>query len=297
METFKEFLRNVDVTPPDEKFISEVIQTFENQQISSEQGLEGLTDQDVDKAFADRSLNCTGLAQRALWAANTANQIKRQKLVDTSGSSSASLPGPGKAVSGHKLPASEVQQIIDIVGTDISAGVVAKMLAEPNFSINIPALLKEAGMDGLEFHLQCVACVCRLFDAENRAAAKNTRTAYSYVDLTSKPFLPLWLPQDAVGGNHIMGSDWAGLNPSTSTSTLHQLGAALKAASSTPRFFRTFSQWLAAFNKYAVVAVGYKQLKWTQVMAYVNVISELRERQRAEHGSSYLTMLHDDVFR
>ena len=203
----------------------------------------------------------------------------------------------GQAAPQQLLPASEVQQITDIVGVDISAAAVAKILAEPQLQVDVPTALKAAQLDGLGFHLQPEYCVWRLLESENKAATKAVRTAFSYVDLTSKPFLPLWLPQDTIGGKHMMGSDWAFLDPTTTTGTLQQLGAALKAVSSSPRFFRSFPQWLAAFFKYAVVAVGTKQLTWPQVLSYVNVVCELQEKQRAESGNPFLAMLYDDVLR
>ena len=64
-------------------------------------------------------------------------------------------------------------------------------------------------------------------------------------DITAREVLPLWIAPDAVGGKlaHAGDSDW-GLNPSSASGTLGQLGSALKAATQAPRFFRSIPQWM-----------------------------------------------------
>ena len=294
---FKGFILQVDEVAPDGEVVNTVIDVLAANGIASQLGLEGLADSHLDAAFSGKGLCAAALAKRALWAVNTASQIKRQKRIEQASSQSMVAQSSSQAAPQQLLPASEVQQITDIVGVDISAAAVAKILAEPQLQVDVPTALKAAQLDGLAFHLQPEHCVWRLLESENKAATKDVRTAFSYVDLTSKPFLPLWLPQDTIGGKHMMGSDWAFLDPTTTTGTLQQLGAALKAVSSSPRFFRSFPQWLAAFFKYAVVAVGTKQLTWPQVLSYVNVVCELQEKQRAESGNPFLAMLYDDVLR
>jgi hypothetical protein len=123
------------------------------------------------------------------------------------------------------------------------------------------------------------------------------RIAFTYMDLTRKPFLPMWLPQDSIGGKSILGSEWDNMSAGSHDGTLQQLGAALKAVSSQPRFFRSFTQWAAAFDKYVVAAVASKQLTWPAIMSYRSIIFELSEQMRIEGKDSFLAILYDDVLR
>ena len=67
------------------------------------------------------------------------------------------------------------------------------------------------------------------------------------VDLTGKECLPDWLPPESVGGKlPIAGADE--INEASSRS-LGELATALKAATQTPRFFRTYQEWLGAWPR------------------------------------------------
>lgn len=124
--------------------------------------------------------------------------------------------------------------------------------------VDVNEKLKEALCSKLPFHLRVDTPVWQLLNAENLAAQLAGRTAFSYVDLTSKAMLPMWMPGDAIGGKTITGKcDW---DPSASSATIVALGAALKAATQTPKFFRSLAQWNGVFVRYATAAVAMGQL-------------------------------------
>eukprot|EP00971_Amphidinium_carterae_P033632 662130-Amphidinium_carterae.1 len=67
------------------------------------------------------------------------------------------------------------------------------------------------------------------------AAKVAGRTAFSFVDLTSKEVLPLWVPPDAVGGKTVLPGEMEyALQGSESTTSLSQLGKALQMATQAP---------------------------------------------------------------
>lgn len=136
-----------------------------------------------------------------------------------------------------------------------------------------------------------------LLNAENIAASNESRVTFAYVDLTSKAVLPMWQPADAIGGRSMTAaSDWA-LDPTTSAATLGALGSALKAATQTPRFFRSLAQWHAVFLRYAAVAVSSGQLTWSGVVAHVDCVMRMAEEARIAGKSQFVAILYDDLVR
>jgi hypothetical protein len=229
---FGSVLQMVDDKPPSEEVLKSVLEAFEKVGVTSNGALVGASDADVDALFQGAPLTTRAFAKRALWAANAAAEIKRRKLIHTN--SDPALAGCGNQTAmpdlsllpKYQLPSSEVQLVTDLVGADASASAIAKLLAEPALVIDIPNLLQTAGMQGLDFHLQPALEVWKILEADNRAAKKVNRIAFTYMDLTSKPFLPMWLPQDSIGGKSILGSEWGNMSAGSHDGTLQQLGAA-----------------------------------------------------------------------
>jgi hypothetical protein len=100
-----------------------------------------------------------------------------------------------------------------------------------------------------------------------------------------------------IGGKAIAASsDWS-LNPSAPSATLSALGAALKAAAQTPKFFRSVSQWNAVYLRYAVVATSLEQLTWSAVVAHVDVVMRIAEEARMKGDTPFVAVLYDDLLR
>ena len=139
--------------------------------------------------------------------------------------------------------------------------------------LNETDLMSAVGFLTLPFQLRPDPLVWRILHAENVAALARGRKPFSYVDLTAKELLPLWLAPDTIGGKTPAGADWgAVLDPNTPASNLAQLGRALQGATASKKFFRTHSQWQAAFNKYCVAAISLKQISWDPEFAYEDVL-------------------------
>ena len=127
-------------------------------------------------------------------------------------------------------------------------------------------------------------------------ATIHQRQPFLYVDLTSKDVLPIWLHPKAVGGR--FRQDEANLlNGDEPVDSLARLGAALRNATESQRFFRSFSQWSAAWWKYVPIAVSVSQLSWVSAIAHADVVAQIVETERAEGRSGYLAFFYDELLR
>ena len=191
-----------------------------------------------------------------------------------------------------------VTSMLEALGPDASAMSVANVMAHGGKEVNVQEALSNAKMDKLDYTLQAEHAVWQLLQSESDAGKKEGRVAFSYVDLTSKGLLPMWLAPGAVGGSASWGgeADW-NLDPRTSSATLGQLGQALKRATQQPKFFRSLAQWTAAFNRYALVAVTLGHLSWPMVLSHVDVIMRMAEDCRMQNVSPYIAILYDDLLR
>ena len=94
-------------------------------------------------------------------------------------------------------------------------------------------------------------------EADDKAAEDSgpQRSAFTYVDLTHKDLLPLWMSSEAVGGRtHRPGElEW---DLDDDTTSFGALGRAFKGALAKPRSFRSMVQWSEVWNRYAPAAVA-----------------------------------------
>ena len=113
-------------------------------------------------------------------------------------------------------------------------------------------------MDEMPFHLIPSAVVFRAMLAEVSKAAEESRVPYLYCDLTCREMLPLWLPEEAVGGKLVLPgalesqpvSDAGGAHAME-----HLFTKALRAMTQHPRFFRSMSQWASCIQRHNIAAV------------------------------------------
>eukprot|EP00971_Amphidinium_carterae_P352537 6492642-Amphidinium_carterae.1 len=187
-------------------------------------------------------------------------------------------------------------------GPHMSAASLALQLA-PSKEVNVVEKLKSVNphfskLDNMPFHMLPESSVWSLLQAENDAATASSRTAFSYVDLTSKEWLPLWIAPDAVGGKTILpgDSDWL-LSGDQTTTTLSAFGKALQQATQAPRFFRNLTQWVATFQRYSLVAEAMSQFSRKAACCHLHTVLRLAEEERIAGGSPYLAILYDDLLR
>ena len=87
------------------------------------------------------------------------------------------------------------------------------------------------------------------------------------------------------------------MDPSTSVATLGLLTSALRSATATRRFFRSYVRWSTAFDKYTIAAVAMKQLSCSSAYAYRDELAKLMEKSKYLQHGHFLIILYDDLFR
>ena len=164
-------------------------------------------------------------------------------------------------------------------------------------AVDVSALLSEANLAKTpQSGLPAVALFQKLQDASAAAKALQ-RNPFIYIELTAKDVLPDWLPPDAVGGKLQMAGDEIE-NASLHTQTLSDIAAALKSATTAPRYFRTTQQWTGAFVRYAIAAIPCGHLTIVGALGHMQTISRISEEARniqAHHVA--LAVCYDELRR
>ena len=168
-------------------------------------------------------------------------------------------------------------QVQEIVGEDSSAATVAKLVTAGTDEVDIAENLKKVHMAKLPYHMQCDKAVWKVLDAGNRSAAAAKRQTFAYVDLAAKVVLPLWLPQDTIGGKSLFGSEWH--KSDAGATSLPELGQALQAATLQRKIFRSIAQRTGAFCKYAAAATPMYQMSCSRALAYMSVVMRIHEQK------------------
>jgi len=135
-----------------------------------------------------------------------------------------------------------------------------------------------------------------LDSASKKAAAETVpRKTFTFVDLTGKETLPVWLPQAVLtaGRSH----DPSALGFDSSPQEVRLLMTALCAAATAPRAFTSLGQWHAAWRRYAPVAVCTGQLSWRSAAQHEEVIDRLFEDERAAGRNPLIALVYDEVAR
>jgi len=161
-------------------------------------------------------------------------------------------------------------------------------------TVDISSLLVEGGLQGTpQLGLAPAPLFERLAEAAE-VARKNAKKPHTFVELTSKDILPEWIPPEAVGGKLPVPCETA----EESTGTLAQVATALKAATTAPRFFRTYQQWLGSWNRYGVAAISTKHMCVVSVLGHAQTIARISEERRGvEHHHVALSVQYDELRR
>ena len=237
----EELLKSVYTTPPEDPVLKNAMAIFETVKWKEKDHLAGVMDADIDAICEKKKDTPVPVKTFMRAAARLANAAASARLAASSASGSASTPMQ-RSNSSVSQP-----QVQEIVGADWSAATIAKLLTMGVDEVDVAKQLNDANISKLPYHMQCERMVCKNLEAENKAATKEGRKAFAYVDLTAKEVLPLWLPQNTIGGNSMFGAEWS--LSDGSASTLAELGKALQAATTQHKVFRSFPQWLGVFLK------------------------------------------------
>ena len=272
----------------DNSKLTAVVKWLMGKGIPSITALEGLKADDFDDLPKD--MNERAFVRRALDFVKTEKEIvKRRRL--TAGLSAT--PTPARTTG--TVDAMDVVNLCEILGGEQSTGGSAKAQLAAVKDVDINAKLKAANLDGMPWHMIPDMAVWKVLESEAAQATMAGRVPFVYVDLTAKEFLPVWLPHSAVGARVKLPGDSS--DGALSTATLGTLGEALKAATSSPRFFRSLNQWHASFQRYGIAAVATAHLTVVQVACHSNVILKIGEEEFAAGRDPLLAVLYDELCR
>jgi len=235
----------------------------------------------VDK-WKDLDLRVRGFVRRAVTLAAEVARIK--------------TAGPSQGAQSSDTQQTGLMTQLMASGAEISAQLVANGLASASATVPIE-ILKRNGLQSLPFGNRPEAAVFQLLEAASKAAkaAQPPTQALTYVEFTAREMLPPWLTQDMLGGKVLMAGEVA--SGFGGEATITSLSAALKAASATPRFFRSFEQWSAVFWRYASVALPTGHWTLGQLLCYFGVIAQIAEQERVSKGYPYLAFVYDEIVR
>ena len=229
------FLLAVDEHPPKSNVIEGVSSWLSERGITDPRMLEGVSEADVDSNNPPKDLITKAFLKRTLRCVEVAQQAKRQKALNPVEKS------PANGLNGGELGcAGDMSRLLSVVGGDSSALALAQGILGGPKTLDISQRIENSTLKGLPFHMQAEAKIWQQLEADSAAAAACVppRVAFTYIDLTSKEVLPLWLSPDTIGGKVSMSgeSEWC-IDANASLKTLGQLGAALSSATQTPKFF------------------------------------------------------------
>ena len=287
----REFLTNVEAAPEGVE-LERVATWLEAHNMPSAQAIEGFKESEVEAmSTGDDALTVVLLAfvRRVVRTAMVVASAKRSEAHPPRGSEPSSAAAPAAAPP-SLAPGSA---FAGLIGAEASGLAVANALMAAKDSVNVMDLLKKAGFEGMPFEIQAEAAVFQLLQCATNEAKKIGKTAFTYVDLTAKELLPMWMPHSAVGGKAGLDLEYLG----GGASAISALGNALKQAATQPRFFRSPVQFFTCFMRYALVAVTTEQLTWALVFSHLNIVSKLMEDERAAGNSVFVAFLYDDLVR
>ena len=157
-------------------------------------------------------------------------------------------------------------------------------------------LLREAGLAKLPFIAQLDQSLIDKMHNETVEAKSAGRKPFYFVDLAGKEVIPVWLTPEAVGGK-FREEEALSLTGGEQINSLTQLGQALRGATDSQRFFRSFIQWSASFWRWAPVAVAVGHMSWVAAILHHDNIAKLCEAERCEGRGPYLAFLYDELAR
>ena len=240
-----------------------------------------------DLADAESSEVMTGFDTNPAVKAFMRRVLRAANSARSSAGSSQAVAAPSQQFSG---PGSG---ILSLLGSDASAAALAKMYS--GSIVDATKKLQDANLGKLPYALVPEQSVFQILHVEAEAARKANRPCFAYVDLTSRELLPCWIPQEAVGGK-------TGVIPefleSESKQAVAALTAALRGATEGLRFFKSLGQWVPAYVRYAIAAVPMAHLTWVDVVAHMQIVSQIHESQRQLLGGTpQLAFLYDEFVR
>ena len=172
-----------------------------------------------------------------LMGTQTADDVSAAKRLKSScvasGTNQAKSQGLQQLTSAH----------VGLLGPEAFAGVAAWAITAGLETVDVESKMKTVALHSLPVYLRVQLALYQLMEADNNAVKECSpqRTAFTFVDLTHKDLLPLWMSSEAVGGRtpRLGEPEW---DLNADTTSLGAPGRAFKGALEKPRYFRSMVQ-------------------------------------------------------
>ena len=275
--------KSVDQTSQSDEVVEQAAGAFRAVGLNEPASAVGVGDQEVaDKLPAD-AVAARALVRRAIRALEQA-----QRLRDATALATASVP----------LPPPQLVLPSGLADSSSALAIAAGLSGAPREDVDVQKLLEAAGLLRIPSDGIPELSVFEELHKASKAAKSCGKVPFSFVDITQKGMLPLWLTPEAIGGKTSIAGDDYELDGGMQTSTVAQLTSALKKATAAPRFFRCLNQWMACFGKYAVAALSSEQLSMSAVLGHISTICRIVEDKKGSSSNSvFLGVLYGEHVR
>ena len=286
------FVAAVDEAPTTPEVQEAVVTALVGAGFTNPEHLVGTADSVIEELAGWLAGPAGGLLKRTFWCAEDVSEAKRAKAA-----SLVSSPQSSHLVSqvASNLAAGS---LLSLLGPEASAGAVASALTAGSVVVDLNNMLEKAAVKDLPYHLRPQPALFQFLAAAHKSAqeAVPVRKAYTYVDLTHKDVLPLWMGSEAVGGHTPRPGefDW---DPNADTASLGALGRAFKGALEKRRYFRNMEQWSAVWHRHGTAAVAMEQMTWPMVLSHANQMYKLAEEERISGYGPALVFIYDELLR
>ena len=146
----------------------------------------------IEKLVATCSVEAGELLKKSIHTADDVSAAKRFKASNVApGATQIASQGLQQLTSAH----------VGLLGPEASVGAVARAITAVLELVDVESKLKTVALDSLLVYLRGQPALYQLLETDNKAAkdASPQRSAFTYVDLTHKDLLPLWMSPDTVG--------------------------------------------------------------------------------------------------
>ena len=260
--------------------------------------------QEVEKFFVDAGLDKPSYAIR-LTKADVLSTTRAPSTLATKAFESArvlALEAKTLAVKERKRLVGQQAQPVPSTGQPVrfkalgpepSALAIANAVVAGQQSVDTLAKLEKALIDSLDLLSYQDAQIWQVLGAERVSASKAGRSAYTYVDSTSKEVLPLWLPQDRVGGELVVALEESG--GSQTSQMIHQLINTLEQATQQPLFVGMMAPWVGAGTRNSAMAMASDQRSHSEAMSHPANMCQFAEEFKAEARPIGLRSRNDEL--
>jgi ABC-type transporter Mla MlaB component len=213
--------------------------------------------------------------RRCCRTANDAASAKRHRFLN---------PPPAPTVAAGSVSAVQGCSALSLV-SDLSAGP----------KVDVHALLTAIGIKDAPSCMLVEMNIWVALSVETEAAKKANRIAFSFVDLTAKEMLPIWMPNEFVGGKPIM-EELSFLEDDAQIG-LSALALALKKTTSATRFFRCLAHWAAVFPRYGIAATACGHLDQPTVWSHMDTVFRVAVSEGGDPKAELVALMYDELVR